>query len=177
MKIAPITETYPPEVNGVATTNQRLVRGLIGLGHKVLLIKPRRPEAQTRPKKALTTPECMGIPIPNYSELKIGILALDQLEHAFEGYCPDVVHIATRGSLRIVWTQCGSPTGYPRNFNLSHKFTRLLCRLQGRIYWQDDASLPALIPEQVRGADTKLFTPEKRSDDLRHNWARTRTHP
>ena len=40
MKIVLVTETFPPEVNGVAMTNQRLVRGLVAKGHEIILVKP-----------------------------------------------------------------------------------------------------------------------------------------
>ncbi|MGE5385701.1 MAG: glycosyltransferase family 1 protein, partial [Betaproteobacteria bacterium] len=35
LDIAFVTETYPPEVNGVAMTVGRLVEGLKGRGHRV----------------------------------------------------------------------------------------------------------------------------------------------
>ena len=41
MRFAIVTDTYPPEVNGVALTVQGLERGLRGLGHDVALIRPR----------------------------------------------------------------------------------------------------------------------------------------
>ncbi|HSN63445.1 MAG TPA: glycosyltransferase family 1 protein, partial [Azonexus sp.] len=37
-----VTETYPPEVNGVAMTVGRLVGGLRELGHRVSVIRPRQ---------------------------------------------------------------------------------------------------------------------------------------
>ena len=35
LRVAVVTETYPPEVNGVATTVARIVSGLIQKGHHV----------------------------------------------------------------------------------------------------------------------------------------------
>ncbi|MFO8027297.1 MAG: hypothetical protein R6U56_06515 [Opitutales bacterium] len=80
MKIALVTETYPPEVNGVAMTNQRLVRGLLDLGHELLLIKPRRVDAPDLNSGQLSIHEVFGIPIPNYAVLKIGLPAPGQLK-------------------------------------------------------------------------------------------------
>jgi hypothetical protein len=40
LRIALITETYPPEVNGVAMTSGRLVQGLLARGHQVQLVRP-----------------------------------------------------------------------------------------------------------------------------------------
>ncbi|MGB0416369.1 MAG: glycosyltransferase, partial [Coraliomargarita sp.] len=94
MKIALVTETYPPEVNGVAMTNQRLVRGLIARGHSVLLIKPRRSDALPSSDPKLEIVEVFGVPIPNYAGLKLGLPSPGQLENGFEALQPDVVHVA-----------------------------------------------------------------------------------
>ena len=42
LRIALVTETYPPEVNGVAMTLGRMVDGLLERGHRVQLIRPRQ---------------------------------------------------------------------------------------------------------------------------------------
>ena len=42
MKLALVTETYPPEVNGVAMTLSRLVGGLRARGHEVEVVRPRQ---------------------------------------------------------------------------------------------------------------------------------------
>ena len=42
MKIAMVTETYPPEVNGVARTVQEMVEGLRRRGHDIRLARPRQ---------------------------------------------------------------------------------------------------------------------------------------
>ena len=42
LRVAVITETYPPEINGVANTMHHLVTGLAGRGHRVRLVRPRQ---------------------------------------------------------------------------------------------------------------------------------------
>jgi hypothetical protein len=42
LRVAVVTETYPPEVNGVAMTVARVVRGLQARGHAVQLVRPRQ---------------------------------------------------------------------------------------------------------------------------------------
>jgi hypothetical protein len=42
MRVAMVTETYPPEINGVAMTMGRIVTGLQTRGHTVQLIRPRQ---------------------------------------------------------------------------------------------------------------------------------------
>ncbi|MEM8868504.1 MAG: glycosyltransferase, partial [Verrucomicrobiota bacterium] len=99
MKIALVTETFPPEVNGVAMTNQRLVRGLIALGHEIFLVKPTRADAIPSDHKSLEIFEVFGVPIPNYAGLKLGLPSPGLLENQFERVQPDVVHVATEGPL------------------------------------------------------------------------------
>ena len=40
LKIAIVTETWPPELNGVALSLLQICKGLQKLGHKILLIRP-----------------------------------------------------------------------------------------------------------------------------------------
>ena len=42
LQIALVTETYLPEVNGVAITIGRMVHGLRQRGHRIHLIRPRQ---------------------------------------------------------------------------------------------------------------------------------------
>ena len=47
MRYAIVTETYPPEINGVALTVQSLEEGLRDRGHDVDLIRPRQRGGQS----------------------------------------------------------------------------------------------------------------------------------
>ena len=122
MKIVLVTETYPPEVNGVAMTNQRLVRGLIELGHKILLVKPRRSDAPDIENEDLSVLEVFGIPIPNYEGLKVGLPAPGQLEHAFEAYAPEIVHVATEGPLGFSALRAARKLGTPASSTFHTNF-------------------------------------------------------
>ncbi|OYW81227.1 MAG: hypothetical protein B7Z19_01070, partial [Polynucleobacter sp. 32-46-5] len=74
LKIAFVTETYPPEVNGVASTLARFINGLKGLSHHITLIRPRQGRGDT-PKIEPYLREILtqGVPIPGYSSLKLGL--------------------------------------------------------------------------------------------------------
>ncbi|MEQ7926105.1 hypothetical protein ABQ013_17585 [Xanthomonas citri pv. malvacearum] len=52
MRYAIVTETYPPEVNGVALTVHGLESGLRARGHQVDVVRPRQ-SADTAPTDAL----------------------------------------------------------------------------------------------------------------------------
>ena len=100
MHIAMVTETYPPEVNGVARTVALMAEGLRALGHSIQLVRPRQSRADAALVGAnyeeLLRP---GIPIPRYTQLKMGLPSRRALLRAWRERRPDVVHIATEGPL------------------------------------------------------------------------------
>jgi glycosyltransferase involved in cell wall biosynthesis len=107
LRLAVVTETYPPEVNGVALTLQRVVQGLRDRGHQVQLVRPRQTHDKTSNgvgmDDALETqaPDVLlrGMAIPRYPHLQIGFPARRQLRALWSVQRPDLVHIATEGPL------------------------------------------------------------------------------
>ena len=92
LRIAFVTETYPPEVNGVAMTLAELVRRLQARQHQITLIRPRQGHervGQKSPQADQTSPlngplngrlpieEFLvhGVQIPRYSQLRMGLPA------------------------------------------------------------------------------------------------------
>ena len=96
MRYAIVTETYPPEVNGVALTVRELERGLRERGHEVELVRPRQHRHdQAGPGGMLTT----GVHLPLYAGLRFGLPAAARLRRAWRRQRPDAVYIATEGPL------------------------------------------------------------------------------
>lgn len=92
-----VTETYPPDVNGVALTVQALETGLRRLGHDVGLVRPQRDEDSGRADPDLLLVE--GAPIPRYPGLRFGLPAGRRLAARWMAQRPDAVYIATEGPL------------------------------------------------------------------------------
>ncbi len=196
MKIALITETYPPEVNGVAMTNQRLVRGLIQLGHSVLLIKPKRKDAIPSDDSSLEIFEVFGVPIPNYAGLKLGLPMPGQLKRVFSTAKPDVVHVATEGPLGLSALRSARSLNIPVTSTFHTNFQDYCAdygaaflgdAMMGYLRWFHNACALTTVPDPSlierlsaegierlemlgRGADTELFTPKRRSEELRSSW-------
>lgn len=101
LRVALVTETYPPEINGVAMTLACLVAGLQAKGHDVQLLRPRQaPDAQgQRPVNGLEEVLMRGLPIPKYPHLRMGLPAKKHLLSLWTARRPDLVHIATEGPL------------------------------------------------------------------------------
>src|ERR687891_958544 len=100
MRVAMVTETYPPEVNGVARTIGLMAEGLERRGHSIQLVRPRQNghdfPANTPGFQTVLRP---GIPIPRYTQLKMGMPSRRALERYWKDERPQIVHIATEGPL------------------------------------------------------------------------------
>ena len=196
MHIALVTETFPPEVNGVAMTNQRLVRGLLAKGHRITLIKPRRNDSLGPESDQQRIHEVFGIPIPNYAGLKIGLPYPGELEQLFEAEAPDLVHIATEGPLGVSALNASRRLGIPASSTFHTNFQDY-CADYGAAFatrgmmaylrWFHNACALTTVPDPSlierlsqdgverlemlgRGADTRLFDPAKRCTELRTAW-------
>ncbi|WP_334153863.1 glycosyltransferase family 4 protein [Tepidimonas sp.] len=102
LRVSVVTETFPPEVNGVATTVERLVRGLQLHDHDVQVVRPRQAaDAYDRDGSRLGLEQVLtrGLPIPRYPQLRMGLPAQRALQALWMRRRPDIVHIATEGPL------------------------------------------------------------------------------
>ena len=197
MRIAVVTETYPPEVNGVSLTVQTLVSRMLEDGHDLLLVRPRQPGVSTlppsRPIGELLVP---GAALPKYPGLRFGFPAGRALTRLFSARRPDAVYVATEGPLG--WSavrtarrlQIPVATGFHTRFD-AYAGAYGLGPLTPLVrYWLrrlHNASGATVVPtaelrdwlelrgfERVRvvprGVDTKLFDPARRSMKLRERW-------
>jgi len=203
MHIALVTETFPPEVNGVAMTNQRLVRGLLAKGHSITLIKPRRSDSLAPENEQHRIHEVFGIPIPNYAGLKHGLPYPGELEHVFDAKRPDIVHIATEGPLGFSALNAARKLGIPASSTFHTNFQDY-CADYGAAFaargmlaylrWFHNACALTTVPDPSlirrldhegikrlemlgRGADTELFAPSRRCPKLRAEWGATDDTP
>lgn len=93
MKIALFTDTYLPQINGVATTVDELARGLREKGHEVYIIAPREPKYKDASKYVLRLPSVqvskqpelrLATPFPEKTLMKILSIDFDII-HGFSG--------------------------------------------------------------------------------------------
>ena len=100
LRIAIVTETFPPEVNGVAMTLGRIVEGLLQRGHAVQMVRPRQgKETETSPRDGLDEVLSKGVPLPAYGELRFGLPSKNRLTSLWSERRPDIVHVVTEGPL------------------------------------------------------------------------------
>jgi len=197
MKLALVTETYPPEVNGVAMTLSRLVDGMTSRGHSVEVIRPRQSsEDNAGDRDGVEHQPMPGLPMPLYDGLHIGLPARWKLQERWEQDRPDVVHIATEGPLGITALGAAERLNIPvsSTFHTNfHQYSKhyLTGLVEGTVIrylrWVHNRCGVTMTPAQdvvdrliadgfervtvlARGVDGELFNPGKRSAELRAAW-------
>ena len=122
LRVAVVTETWPPEVNGVAATAARAVQGLQARGHRISLVRPRQlsdgagPHGQCLPAPGQTDVEqwlVRSLPVPRYPELRMGLPAAKLLRQCWQQQRPDVVHVVTEGPLGWSAVRAARALGLP----------------------------------------------------------------
>jgi glycosyltransferase involved in cell wall biosynthesis len=114
VKIAIVTETFPPEINGVAMTFGMIARELGRRGHRVTVYRPRRDDLPpgTEHPEFIEVP-LPGLPIPGYPLLRLGFPAGRELRRRWRAERPDLVHVVTEGPLGASAVSAAVAMGIP----------------------------------------------------------------
>ena len=187
MRLVLVTETFPPEINGVARTLGRWADTFRARGHEVHVIRPRQP-GEHRGFGLV-----YGRPLPFYHQVRIGIAGPCRLRHLIKSLSPDLVHIATEGPLGLSallasrWLGIPIASSFHTNFDhyAGHYGFVGLERL-GFAYlrWFHNRTRVTLVPSQStrsrlladgvkrveiwsRGVDGSVFSPAHRDESLR----------
>ncbi|MFC7435753.1 glycosyltransferase family 4 protein [Hydrogenophaga bisanensis] len=198
LRLAVVTETYPPEVNGVAVTVARLIEGLLLRGHEIDLVRPRQAlrGPQGTAVEGLQELLMRGMPIPRYPQLRMGLPAKAALVSQWQRRRPDLVHVATEGPLGWSAVQAARKLrlpvsadfrtnfhAYSRHYGLGWLNKTILTYLRK---FHNRADL-TLVPTETlrkelaamgferlsvvgRGVDTQRFDPALRSPLVRARW-------
>jgi glycosyltransferase involved in cell wall biosynthesis len=202
LTVALVTETYWPEVNGVAMTLGHLVAGLSAKGHRVMIVRPRQKHEKSGwlEDGQLLIP---GVPLPGYTELRFGLPVGNLLRQTWSARLPDIVHIATEGPLGLSALAAAQELEIPvvSTFHTNfHSYSRhyglgwLKGSVERYLRWFHNRTLATLVPTAAlartltlqgfrnvdvlsRGVDTQLFHPARRSNALRASWGAAENDP
>ena len=193
MRYAIVTETYPPEVNGVALTVQGLELGLRARGHDVQLVRPRQDADTADAADALLV---RGAALPRYPGLRFGLPATRTLARHWSASPPDAVYIATEGPLGWSAQRAARRLGIPVATGFHTRFDEYM-RDYGAPFLRKTAlrwmrrfhngGQATLVPTQElldflrangfthpvrlpRAVDTQQFDPSRREAALRASW-------
>lgn len=194
MRYAIVTETYPPEINGVALTVANLASGLRGRGHAVQVVRPRQAAGDLHDAgDALLLP---GLPLPTYPGLRFGLPAARLLRRAWQRQRPDAIYIATEGPLGWSALRAARQLGIPVATGFHTRFDRYMADYGAAflapvaLAWMRNFHAGAdatLVPTREladalralrfrnvaqlgRAVDTGLFDPRHRDPVLRQQW-------
>jgi glycosyltransferase involved in cell wall biosynthesis len=194
LHIALVSETFPPEINGVANTLGRLCQGLRERGHRLQLVRPRQADETSRSDDELLLTR--GWPLPGYAGLQWGQSSLHKLLRRWQRNRPDVLYIATEGPLGLSALRAARRLGIPvvsgfhtnfQQYSDHYGFGLLTRLLTGYLRWFHNRSRLTLVPSPsqrlelqrrgferlellARGVDGQLFHPARRSAELRSEW-------
>lgn len=197
LKFALVTETFKPEINGVAMTLGKVTEHLSNKQHEIQVIRPKQSNQDIAAHLPNFTEYLVpGLPIPFYPHLKFGFPAKNRLIRLWSHHKPDVVHIATEGPLGWSALQAAKKlnipviSSYHTNF---HEYSKhygasfLMQPIENYLRHFHNQTLATLAPTakavkaleargyknvsiMARGVDAGQFSPTNRSTALRQSW-------
>jgi len=196
VNISLVTETYPPEVNGVAMTLSQLVNHLRSRGHQAQVVRPRQIQEAPAPQSSEQTLSVRGAPIPRYPDLRFGLPCGNRLRSSWKGFQPDVIHVATEGPLGLSAIRAAKRLSIPctstfhTNFHEYSKHYNAPLLMKGvlaYLRWIHNQTRCTMHPTQEladaleergflnnqvfgRGVDLAAFHPGARDESLRSSW-------
>lgn len=191
MRVAIVTESFVPQVNGVSNTVRHVVRELGAAGHDLLVVAPGPGPVE---HDGVPVVRVRSVGMPGYRSFPIG-LPDAAVRRSLERFRPDVVHLASPIALGAAGLRAarrlGVPTvavyqtdvaGFARQYGIHAD--SVLDRWVGRLHRRADRTLvpstsardqlEALgVPDLHlwrRGVDLDLFGADRRDHHLAHRW-------
>jgi glycosyltransferase involved in cell wall biosynthesis len=196
LRLSVVTETYPPEINGVARTVGRMLQEAVAAGHELEVVRPDQGRAEGEELAGVASLRVGAIALPRYPGLRMGWPAYGRLVRHWRQKRPDGVHLVTEGPLGLAALAAARRLGIPLTSALHTNFDAYgahygLGWLRGGIaaylrafhnatqctfvptQRQRDALLAAgyrRVEVLARGVDAELFSPARRDPALRRHW-------
>jgi glycosyltransferase involved in cell wall biosynthesis len=181
-----VTDTYVPDINGVALSLGRLCSGLRERGHRVEIIRSGRVNGDHETA-------VLSWPLPGYTEIKVGAPWPGELRRRWQKNRPDIVYVAIESPLGYSAAAAALRLGIPLVGGFHTNFCEYLQKYGanwiGKQVWRYQKWFHArlnrtLVPSPDardklvlagftkvgilgRGVDVDLFNPTKRSEKVR----------
>lgn len=202
MRVAIVTESFLPQVNGVTNSVRHVADNLAHQGHDVIVVAPGSPQSLRTPSpyesdyNGIPVVRARSLTVPVYRSFPVG-LPDRVVEGALSLFKPDVVHLASPIALGAVGMRAanrlGIPTvavyqtdipGFLRQYGLPGHAP--VARWVGRVHRKATRNLvPSRASYQQlsglgvtdlhlwgRGVNLDLFDPKHRNERLHQEWAR-----
>ena len=191
MRLLIVSDTFTPDVNGVARSLRQFAVGLIERGHHVEIVTTCAGESD-----GLLRHVVKSVPLPGYSAVRLGLATRRWFLDLFQSAKPDVLYVATETALGIaaIWAagtvKLPVVSGFHTNFHRYAKDYHLSAfqpATEAILRTIHNHTARTLAPsadtakqlrlmgiENVavvgRGVNTDLFAPDARSWKLRKDW-------
>ncbi|MEU3828674.1 glycosyltransferase family 1 protein [Streptomyces sp. NPDC029080] len=196
MRVVIVTESFPPDANGVAHCALQTARHLVDRGHHPLVVAP-APAPGSGPDTDAPCPvvRVPSLPLPGYPQVRVA-LPSRRLAAALVAHRPDVIHLASPFILGVrgmaAAARLGVPAvavyqtdlaGYARTYmgageTAAWRRIRSVHTAADRTLAPSGAALSDLETHGVprvrlwpRGVDTVRFRPDRRDEALRRELA------
>ncbi len=195
IRLSVVTETWPPEVNGVANTVFQLLSGLLKNGNYYIdLVRPKqKTERLILKHPGFETFTVRGFGLPFYPEVHLGLPQYFLLKKRWSVVQPDIIQVVTEGPLGYAAIKAARSLGIPvfsdfhtrfAEYSKYYRSSGLLQLIQYYLRHLHNQSARTLVPTTAlqrelqqdgynnltvlgRGVDTTLFHPQRRSHVLR----------
>jgi glycosyltransferase involved in cell wall biosynthesis len=190
LRIALVSDTYLPEINGVTTVLRTMRDGLRARGHDVLMLAPRYPSPGPDDSGVFRR---ASIPFPLYPAVRLSLPIGGGASRALHHFRPDLVHVATEGPLGLVGRGWAGRNAVPLVTSFHTDFPRYAGRYLGNwsvrqvrrycTWFHRPAAITQTPSEETaaelrsfgiqpvmawgRGVDPDHFTPARRSESRR----------
>jgi phosphatidylinositol alpha 1,6-mannosyltransferase len=195
VRIAYVTESFPPDVNGVAHTAVRVAEHLISRGHEPLVIAPEPACSVPLPDRGFDFPivRVRSIGVPVYPGFRVGLPG-SRVRDAVAAHRADLVHLAgpfvlgaggcaaaLEQNVPIVAVYATDLPAYARTYHAGALGQAIAWRRLRKIHNAADRTLAPSsatatdlrehgierVQVWARGVDCRRFSPAKRSASLR----------
>lgn len=199
MRVAIVTESFLPNVNGVTNSVLRVIEHLRHTGHEALVIAPDTPRSELPAERVHDGIRVHRVPshmFPKVTSLPLAV-PRPRIVGVLRGFAPEVVHLASPallgyGGLHAA-RHLGVPTvavfqtdvaGFAESYGVGFTsraawaWTRHLHSRADRTLAPSTSAMEDLMAHGVprvhkwgRGVDITGFAPSARDDDLRRRWS------
>ena len=190
MRIEFVTDTFSPDVNGVAMTLGRLVDGLRARGHEIHVWHTAERSDETGETSL------PSISLPGYKDVRVGLPSRLKLLRRWQKKTPDVVYVATESLLGLSAIKAAAvlkipvAAGFHTNFDQyveQYKLRKLKGATMSYLKNVHNRAAATFAPSREvverlksegfqnvfllgRGVDTHQFSPQHRDEELRKSW-------
>ncbi|MFP4177827.1 MAG: glycosyltransferase family 4 protein, partial [Acholeplasmataceae bacterium] len=195
-RVAIVSDTYYPHVNGVSNTIHEMVSHFKRTGQPYILIAPAYKKPVWSKRMGVRMRTVPSIKFPLYPDAVISLPGKRNINRILDAFQPDVIHCLTEFNLGLSALRYGKKRGIPVLSNYSSHFhlntkhlkigfiTKPLTRYLAWFHGQADLTTcpsnvtKAFLEEQgmenvvvfSRGVDPHRFDPAYRSEKLRKSW-------